>query len=149
MLCVYGAIIVLAMLAAMEARVPEPIDIAAALFGTLLVVAFAHSHAEISGRDYDNEARLPSRESVTAIIETWPLPAAAALPGTLFLVAATGAVTVKFAFGASFAFVCVSLIVIGYWSQRRIVNPFGRSAAVGAADPAFGLVIVALKFLLD
>lgn len=146
---VYGAIIVLVVLVSLEARPPHPLEIAGVLIGTMATVALAHAHAAISGLDYDRGRRVPWRAVLPTLVAAWPVAASAVVPAALFVAAAAGAVSLGFAFAAAQALICLSLFTIGYWSQRRAGGSVGRSLADGAIDLAFGLLIVALKLLID
>lgn len=146
---VYGALIVLALLVSLDDNdPPRALDIALIVLATIVTLALAHTHAAVAGQDYDQGRRVTWRAALRESLDSWPILASGAVPAAVFLLAAADAISLRFAFDASQALVCISLFVIGYGSRRRSGGSLRRSLATGAIDLAFGLVIVALKLLV-
>lgn len=145
---VYGSIIGLALIVALEAHPPRPAAVIATLLGTAVAVALAELYSELVGFE-------TTRRRKAGAIEVRELSAAVAavafgisFPAVFFLLAATDALHVETAFTIA-KWTGLGLIgVYGYAGARLSGAGVAASLVQAAAVALIGAALIVLKSLV-
>jgi hypothetical protein len=145
---VYGAIIGLALVAALEAHPPAAGAVAGTLVGTAVAVGLAELYSEAVGTETRTRRRISAAQIKTIAGDVAAVAFGAAFPAVFFVLAAAGAMETQTAFTAA------------KWSGLGLIGLYGFCAArlAGAGIPgavlhavavgAIGGMLIALKALL-
>ena len=113
----YGAIIGLALIVALEAHPPSAGTIALALLGTAIAVALAELYSEIVGTETRTRARLHWRQLSGLLDEAGAVALGVVFPALFFVLAVLGV------FGLDTAF------AVAKWSGLALITAYGFAAA--------------------
>jgi len=113
----YGSIIGLALVVALEAHPPRPGAIAVSLVATAIAVGLAELYSDIVGTETRTRARVGREQLVEMLDEIGAVVAGVAFPGIFFVLAAIGAFDVDAAF------------TIAKWSGLGMITAYGFIAA--------------------
>ena len=122
----YGSIIGLALVVALEAHPPGPGTIAATLVATAIAVALAELYSEILGAETRTRARLERHQIIDLLDETVAVAIGITFPALFFLLAELGAIDLDAAFA------------IAKWSGLGLITAYGFAAARLAGDTVLG-----------
>ena len=145
---IYGAIIGLALVVALEQHSPPAAVMVGTLLATALAVRRAELYSEIVGTETRTRARVERRQLLDILDEVAAVAIGIAFPAVFFLLAAAGALELDTAFNfakwSGLALICA----YGYFAARlagsRTTGALLHAAAVGA----IGGVLIALKAVL-
>ena len=145
---VYGAIIGLALIVALEAHPPPPGVVVATVLGTAVAVGLAEIYSETLG----TEVRTRRRVERDAMRATWTDTAAVvfgvAFPATFFVVAATGAIDTDTAFDLA-KWCGLGLIgFYGFIAARLSGARLATALVKGLTAALIGAFLIALKALV-
>jgi hypothetical protein len=144
----YGAVIGLALVVALEAHPPTAGQAAAAVLGTAVAVGLAEIYSELVGTEARTRqpVRLPKLRSIAA--EAVAVVFGAGFPAIFFVLAAAGALDLSLAFTLSkwtgLGLICAYGFVAGRLSGSGAGGAMLHAAAVGA----IGGILIALKALV-
>jgi hypothetical protein len=145
---VYGAIIGLALVAALEAHPPGVGTVAGLLLATALAVALAEVYSEVIGAETRTHRRIPWGEMRHFAAEGFAVAFGAGFPAVFFALSAAGVMEADTAF------------TIAKWSGAGLIGFYGFCAARLAGEGLvaslvhalavclIGLMLIALKALL-
>jgi hypothetical protein len=145
---IYGAIIGLALVVALEAHPPTALETAAALVGTALAVGLAELYSELVGAEVRTRRSIHRPQLKASAREAAAVTFGAAFPAVFFLLAAAGTIDLDLAFTLSkwigLGLICAYGFAAARLSGSRIGGAIVHAAAVGA----IGGALIALKSLL-
>ncbi len=145
---VYGTIVVLALLLAVQPHSPGPLPAAALVVGTLLAILGAEAYSEILGAEVELRRRLDRDERVERYRELGLMFAAAVWPVAFLLLAAVGVLEEDTAFGLGIWLSVAMLFAYGFLA-RRLSHGSVFSAVVSAAVLGLiGLLLAAFKSVM-
>lgn len=145
---VYGAIIGLALVVALEAHPPPAGAVVASLLGTALAVALAEVYSETLGAEVRTHARV-ERERVRGIwTDTLAVGFGVAFPAVFFVLAAAGAMRVDTAFDAAKWSGLGLIAVYGFLAARLSGAALPAALVKSAAVALIGAFLIALKALV-
>jgi hypothetical protein len=145
---IYGAIIGLALVVALEAHPPRPGVMAATMVGTAVAVALAEAYSEAVGAETRQRRRVAREELRHIAVQALAVGFGVAFPAVFFVLAAAGAMEVETAFS------------VAKWSGLGVIGFYGfcaaRLAGAGlagallqaAAVAVIGSLLIALKALV-
>lgn len=145
---IYGSIIGLALVVALEAHPPSAGAVLASLWGTALAVGLAELYSEIVGTETRTRHRIVRAEVTLLLDDVGAVALGIAFPGVFFVLAALGALELDSAF------------TVAKWSGLALIGAYGFGGArlAGAsviaslvqafAVGAIGGVLIAVKALL-
>jgi len=113
----YGSIIGLALIVALEAHPPSAGTVVAALLGTAVAVGLAELYSEIVGTETRTRARLGRRQMFELLDEVVAVALGIAFPAAFFVLAALGVFDVDTAFD------------VAKWSGLALITTYGFAAA--------------------
>jgi hypothetical protein len=113
----YGSIIGLALVVALEAHPPKAGAIAVSLIATAIAVGLAELYSDIVGTETRTRARVGRRQLVEMLDEIGAVVIGVSFPGVFFLLAAAGAFDVDTAF------------TVAKWSGLGLITVYGFIAA--------------------
>jgi hypothetical protein len=113
----YGSIIGLALIVALEAHPPGAGTVVAALLGTAVAVGLAELYSEIVGTETRTRARLGRRQMFELLDEVVAVALGIAFPAAFFVLAALGVFDVDTAFD------------VAKWSGLALITAYGFAAA--------------------
>jgi hypothetical protein len=142
---VYGAIIGLALIVALEKHPPAASTMIASLMGTAVAVGLAELYAEIVGIETSERHRVRRDQVGELIDDSLAVGFGVAFPAVFFVLAAAGAMEVDTAFDLA-KWTGLALIgFYGYAAARYAGNPAGRAVVQGAGAAAIGAALIAFK----
>jgi VIT1/CCC1 family predicted Fe2+/Mn2+ transporter len=145
---VYGAIIGLALIVALQKHPPAAGTMIASLLGTAVAVGLAELYAEIVGIETSERHRVRRDQFGELIDDSLAVAFGVAFPAVFFLLAAAGAIEVDTAFDLA-KWTGLGLIAFyGYVAARYAGNSIARSLVQGAAAAAIGAALIAFKALV-
>jgi hypothetical protein len=145
---IYGAIIGLALLVALEDHPPAAGVVAASLIGTAVVVGLAELYSEVIGTE-TRQRRGVSRSELRALAQgATAVGVGIAVPSGFFVLAALGAMETGTAFTAAKWTGLGLIAVYGFWASRLAGAGMTRSLLHAAAVAVIGSLIIVLKALL-
>jgi hypothetical protein len=122
----YGSIIGLALVVALEAHPPAPGVVAATLLGTAIAVGLAELYSEILGTATRTRTRIERHHLSDIAEEVGAVVIGIAFPAVFFLLAAVGAIDDDAAFD------------IAKWSGLALIASYGFAAARLTGDTVIG-----------
>jgi hypothetical protein len=145
---VYGAIIGLALILALEDHPPAAAAVAATLVATALAVAFAELYSDLLGTEARTHRRPDAAELRHASADALAVAFGIGFPAVFFVLASADAVELDLAFGLA-RWTGLGLIgVYGFLAGRLRGLGIGRSIVHALAVVIVGAVLIALKALL-
>ena len=144
----YGAIVGLAVVVALEAHPPTAAETVALLGGTAIAVALAELYSDLVGEQARTRHRLAGGRVREFSREAAAVGAGAGLPVVFFVVAAAGAIEVGTAFTIA-KWTGLGLIAAYGFAGARLAGATPRRAVLQAlAVSAIGAFVIALKALV-
>ena len=144
---IYGAIIALALIEALEHHPPPAGTIAATLVGSALAVGLAEAYSELVAADVRTHRPTDASRIREVLGETAAVVFGAAFPAVFFIVAAAGAIAVDTAFTLARWSGLGLIVAYGYLGARlsgsRVAVALAKAAAVGSA----GGIVILIKSL--
>ena len=113
----YGSIIGLALVVALEAHPPKPGAIAVSLIATAIAVGLAELYSDIVGTETRTRARVRRQQLVEMLDEIGAVVIGVSFPGIFFVLSAAGAYDVDTAFD------------LAKWSGLGLITAYGFIAA--------------------
>jgi hypothetical protein len=145
---VYGAIIGLTLIVAVEDHPPSAAVMAAWLVLTGVTVALAEVYSEVIGVETSERHRVTRHQLAHLLGQGWAVLLGVAFPAVFFLLAVVGVLELHTAF-ASARWSGLGLIgFYGYWAARFAGAPVPRALAQAAAVATIGALVIAFKVLL-
>jgi hypothetical protein len=122
----YGSIIGLALVVALEAHPPRASAIAVTLVATAIAVGLAEFYSDIVGTQTRTRARVGRQQMVDILDEVGASATGVAFPSVFFFVAALGAIDLDAAFTAA------------KWSGLGLITAYGFAAARLTGETVLG-----------
>jgi len=145
---VYGAIIGLALIVALEKHPPAAGTMIASLMGTAVAVGLAELYAEVVGIETSERHRVRRDQVGELIDDSLAVAFGVAFPGVFFLLAAAGAIKIDTAFDLA-KWTGLGLIgFYGFAAARYAGNTLMGAVARGAGAAAIGAALIAFKALV-
>jgi hypothetical protein len=145
---VYGAIIGLTLIVAVEQHPPRAAVMAAWLGLTGVTVALAEVYSEIIGVETSERHRVTRHQLAHLLGQGWAVTLGVAFPAVFFLLAAVHVIELDTAFALA-RWSGLGLIgFYGYWAARFAGAPVPRALAQAAAVAAIGGLVIAFKALV-
>jgi hypothetical protein len=145
---IYGSIIGLALVVALEAHPPPPGAVIASLLGTAMAVALAEIYSELVGFETSRRRKAGATEVRRLSADVATVGLGVAFPAVFFLVAATGAIESDTAFTLA-KWTGLGLIgVYGYAGGRLSGAGVGAALLQGVAVALIGASLIVLKSLV-
>ncbi len=145
---IYGAVIGLALVVALQAHPPSASRCVAALGATALTVGLAEIYSELIGSEARTRAPLRASQVRATALAAVPVVAGAGFPAVFFLLATAGAIDLDLAFNLSkwsgLGLLCVYGFIAGRVSGWGMAGALVHSAAAGL----IGGILIGLKALL-
>ena len=113
----YGSIIGLALVVALEAHPPRAAAVAVTLVATAVAVGLAELYSEVLGTETRTRRRVERQQIIDILDEIGAVAIGVAFPGVFFLLAAVGAFDLDAAF------------TIAKWSGLGLIATYGFAAA--------------------
>jgi hypothetical protein len=145
---VYGSIIGLTLIVALEGHPPRAGVMAAWLIGTGVTVALAEVYAEVVGAETSERHRVTRPQLAHMFDDAVAVGFGVAFPAVFFALSAFGLFELDTAFRLA-RWTGLGLIAFyGYWAARFAGAPRLRAMLQGAAVAAVGAAVIVLKALL-
>jgi VIT1/CCC1 family predicted Fe2+/Mn2+ transporter len=145
---VYGAIIGLALIVALEKHPPAAGTMIASLLGTAVAVGLAELYAEIVGIETSERHRIRRDQLGELRDDSLAVAFGVGFPAIFFLLSAFGAIEVDTAFDLA-KWTGLGLIgFYGFVAARYSGAPVTRALAQGAGAAAIGAALIAFKALV-
>jgi hypothetical protein len=145
---IYGSIIGLALVVALEAHPPPPAAVIASLLGTAVAVALAELYSELVGFETIRRRKAGASELGRLSADVGAVAFGIAFPAVFFLLATTDALQVETAFTVA-KWTGVGLIgVYGYAGARLSGAGVAASLVQAAAVALIGAALILLKSLV-
>jgi hypothetical protein len=145
---IYGSIVVLALLLALDSHPPSPLRAAGLVAGTVLAVLAAEAYAENLGAELDLGRRLTREERVQRFHELGAMTVSAEAPVAILLLAAVGVLDEETAFRLA-RWSTLALLLAGGYLARRVAGGTRLSAAwSGLLVFGLGVLVSVFKSLL-
>jgi hypothetical protein len=145
---IYGAIIGLALVVALEAHPPAPRVVIATLLGTAVAVAFAELYSEVVGFETGERRKARASELRHLSADMGAVAFGIAFPVVFFVLAAAGALEIETAFTAA-KWTGVGLIGLYGFAGARLSGAGVLVAVMQAVAVALiGALLIALKALV-
>jgi hypothetical protein len=145
---VYGAIIGLTLIVAVEDHPPGAAVLAAWLVLTGVTVALAEVYSEVVGIETSERHRVTRHQFAHLLGQGWAVTLGVAFPAVFFLLAWVDLLELDTALGIA-KWTGLGLIgFYGYWAARFAGAPVPRALVQAAAVAAVGVVVIAFKALV-
>jgi hypothetical protein len=145
---IYGAIIGLALVVALDAHPPAAWVMAGTLAMTAIAVGLAELYSEAIGI-YARTRRRPDREQLSVLAdEVVAVAFGVAFPAVFFVLSGLGAIELDTAFGLAKWSGLGLIAFYGFWAARLAGATLLRSLMSASAVGAIGAFVVVLKSLL-
>ena len=145
---IYGAVIGLALVVALQVHPPSAGQAAAAVIGTAVAVGLAEAYSELVGTEARTRQRMRGQQVRAVLVDAGAVTLGAGFPALFFLLASAGAIDLDLAFNLSkwtgLGLLCAYGFVAGRVSGWGVGGALVHSAAVGA----IGGALIGLKALL-
>jgi hypothetical protein len=145
---IYGSIIGLALVVALENHPPTATQTAGAVLGTALAVGLAEIYSDLVGAEARTRRPADTATAMQALRDARPVIVGAGFPAVFFILAAAGAMKVPLAFTLSkwtgFGLICVYGLVAGRLSGSSWLVSILHALALAA----IGGSLIAFKALL-
>jgi uncharacterized membrane protein len=145
---VYGAIIGLALVVALEAHPPPAGAVVASLLGTGVAVALAEVYSETLGAEVSTHARVEGERRRAIWNDTLAVVFGVAFPAVFFVLAAAGAIDVDTAFDAAKWSGLGLIALYGFLAARLSGAPLMAALVKSVAVALIGAFLIALKALV-
>jgi hypothetical protein len=145
---IYGSIIGLALVVALQAHPPEPGTVVGLIIGTAVAVALAEVYAEVVGSQTRNRRRLLPRERSHLATEALAVGFGVGFPAVFFALAWAGAIEADTAFNLA-KWTGLGLIAFyGFCAGRLAGEGVGRALLQAFSAALIGAALIAVKALL-
>lgn len=145
---IYGSIIGLALVVALEDHPPPPDAMAATVAGAALAVGLAEAYSEIVGAEARTRSPVRGASVRKLVMDAAAVTLGAGFPALFFVLAAAGAIDTDLAFTLS-KWTGLGLISIyGFVAARLSGSGPGRALLHAAAVGGIGGALIALKALV-
>jgi hypothetical protein len=145
---VYGSIIGLALVVALQAHPPSAAAVVGSLLGTAFAVALAELYSDMLGAQTRTHRHVRRADVRHAAVDATAVAAGIAAPAVFFVLAALGALEVPTAFTWA-KWTGLGLIVFyGFCAGRLAGDGVPRALLQGLGVGAIGAVLIALKAVL-
>ena len=145
---VYGAIIGLTLIVAVEAHPPDAAVMVAWLLLTGVTVALAEVYSEVIGVETRERHRVTRHQLARFLREGWAVTLGVAFPAVFFLLAVFDLLEIDTAFWFA-KWSGLGLIgFYGFWAARFAGAPVPRALAQAAVVSAVGGIVIAFKALV-
>jgi hypothetical protein len=145
---VYGAIVGLTIVVAIEDHPPSAGVMAAWLVLTGLTVALAEVYSEVIGIETSERHRVTRHQFTHLLGDGWAVALGVAFPAGFFLLAVLDVLQLETAFAIA-KWSGLGLIgFYGYWAARFAGSSVSRALAQGAIVAALGAIVIAFKALI-
>jgi hypothetical protein len=142
---VYGSIIGLALVVAIESHPPKPSVMAVWLLGTALAVGLAEIYSEVVGAETSTRQPVARHQLRHMYEDAAAVAFGVAFPAVFFLLAVVEVLNLDTAFTLA-RWSGLSLIgFYGYWAARFAGAPIPRALAQAAAVAVIGGMVIAFK----
>ena len=145
---IYGTIIGLALVVALQVHPPSAGQAAAAVMGTAVAVGLAEAYSELVGAEARTRRRIRASQVRTVLVDAGAVTFGAGFPALFLLLASAGAIDLELAFNLTkwtgLGLLCTYGFVAGRVSGWGVGGALVHSAAVGA----MGGALIGLKALL-
>lgn len=145
---IYGSIVVLALLLALDSHPPPPLQAAGLVAGTVLVVLAAEAFAENLGAELDLGRRTTWEERIKRFHDLAAMTVAAEAPVAILLLAWVGVLEEETAFRLARWSTLTLLLVGGYLARRVAGGSLLSAAGSGLLVFGLGVLVSVLKSLL-
>jgi hypothetical protein len=145
---VYGAIIGLALIVAIEDHPPSAGVMTAWLLLTALVVALAEVYSEVVGAETRERHRVTRHQLAHMLDDGCAVAFGVGFPAVFFLLVAVGLLHLDTAFAIAKWSGAVLIGFYGNWAGRLAGVPVSRALVQGVVVAAFGGAVIAFKALL-
>jgi hypothetical protein len=145
---IYGAIIGLALVVALEKHPPAAGFVAGSLLGTALAVALAEIYSDVVGTETRTGRRIRPDELRRAAADALAVAFGIGFPAVFFLLAAADAIEIDLAFTLA-VWTGVALIgFYGFWAARLAGAGLPVAVLQALAVSCIGAMLIAVKALL-
>jgi hypothetical protein len=145
---IYGSIIGLALVVALQAHPPGPATMASYLVGTALAVGLAEAYSELVGTEARTRRPVDRRQLRELLADAGAVTFGAGFPAAYFVLAAAGAIDDDVAFRLAkwtgLGLICAYAFLAARLSGYRLAGALAHAALLGA----IGGALIALKALL-
>jgi hypothetical protein len=145
---VYGAIVVLAVLMATKAHLPEPLEAAAIVFGSTLAISLAKAFSLLLSQALETGERITRHSWREVWLHASPTLAVANLPTLLFVAASFGWLTAAQAVAWSQGLCVVIMLVIGARVGWVLDRRAGSALLGGVFAGGVGLGLALMKYVI-
>jgi hypothetical protein len=145
---VYGAIVGLALVVALEAHPPPPGAMVATLLGTALAVGLAEVYSETLGAEVRTRRRLEGAHRRALWTDTLAVAFGIGFPAVFFVLAAAGAVEVDTAFDLAKWSGLGLIALYGFLAARLSGASLTAALVKSAAVASIGAFLIVLKALV-
>jgi hypothetical protein len=145
---VYGSIIGLTLVVALDDHPPAALAMAVWLLLSGVTVALAEVYSEVVGAETSQRHRVTRRQLAHMVDEAGAVAFGVGLPAVFFLVAAVGWIELDTAFDLAKWSGLGLTGFYGYWAARLAGTPVPRALVQAAMVAAVGGVIIVVKALL-
>lgn len=145
---IYGSVIGLALVVALQAHPPTAGQTAAAIIGTAVAVGLAEVYSELIGVEARTRRPVRSSQLRAATAEAGAVMLGAGFPAVFFILAAAGAFDDELAFKLSKWTGLGLICAYGFVAGRLSGSGVGRALLHAAAVGAIGGALIGLKALL-
>jgi len=145
---VYGSIIGLALVVALESHPPSAAAMDGWLFGTAIAVGLAELYSQVVGAETRTRHRVTRHELVPMLEGTVAVAFGIAFPAVFFTLALLGVLSMEGAFTLAKWTGLVLIGFYGFWAARSAGAPLHQAVLRAFIVAAAGGVLIALKALL-
>jgi hypothetical protein len=145
---IYGAIIGLALVVALQHHAAAAGETVAAILGTALAVGLAEMYSEFVGVETRERRHVHRKELPAMAAEAGAVVAGAAFPAAFFVLAAAGVMQLDTAFTLAKWSGFALIFLYGFAAARLAGTELTRSVLYALAVGAIGGVLIAVKALL-
>jgi hypothetical protein len=145
---VYGAIVVLALLLAMQDHPPGPLAAAALVAGTVTAILAAEAYAEILGEEIDRHERLTRQQRLHKLRELASMSVAAEWPIAFLVLGGAGVLEDETAFRLARWVALALLFIYGFVAARMTGRSVSAALRSAVALGSIGVLLALLKSLV-
>ena len=145
---IYGSIIGLALIAALEKHPPSPAIVAGSLVVTALGVALAEFYSEAVGIHTRKRRRVRRDEFREIAGESFAVAAGVTFPAVFFVLASAGVMETDTAFTLALWSGVGLIAFYGFWAGRLAGDGVARSLVQALGVGLIGVLLIGLKSLL-
>jgi hypothetical protein len=145
---VYGSIIGMALIVALESHPPGPGVMAVWLVGTAIAVGLAEVYSEVVGAETSRRAPVTRPQLWHMVEDAVAVGAGVGFPAVLFVLSALGVMAIGTAFTVAKWTGLVLIGFYGFWAARFAGASAPRALVKGALVALIGAGLIALKSLV-